>query len=540
MYSADPTLPAIENSSSEPKPSVSSGGSFHAGLVEGSAPSLDTETGALLRIRLRALVLVFLVVWGVFFLRNLLLLEETPLAPLALGVLSALTVLTIILYSPLKISLAVLRSLEVATIVLIAADLTLITRASVLEMVEIGRLELLDAQLHKATIGYVFTMLLYGIFIPNTWRRAALVLTPVVLLPWLHHLVLLVQIPQVEEFVDLDDISFRALVMSFAAAASVYGSYVINNLRAKAFEARQLGQYQLTEKLGSGGMGEVWRARHRMLARPAAIKLIRPGRLGTQDTKTATTLLHRFEREAQVTATLESPHSVMLYDFGLSEDGSFYYVMELLHGLDLEQMVRRYGAVPPERTIYFLRQACESLSDAHDRGLIHRDIKPGNLFSCHFGRRYDFIKILDFGLVKTLSNEAVGGHQLTAVDSIAGTPSFMAPEQALGEPLDARTDIYALGCVAYWLVTGQLVFESNSLSAMLIDHAKTAPCPPSERCKQKVAPDLDKLILSCLEKDPKNRPDSAEQLQRELASCQDSDRWGPEEAAKWWRTNVNP
>ncbi|MGW8179184.1 MAG: serine/threonine protein kinase, partial [bacterium] len=295
----------------------------------------------------------------------------------------------------------------------------------------------------------------------------------------------------------------------------------------------------LVEKLGSGGMGEVWKAKHKMLARPAAVKLIRPEKLGTHDTKTASTLLHRFEREAQVTATLESPHSVLVYDFGISEDRSFYYVMELLNGLDLEHLVRRYGPVGPARAIYFLQQACESLSDAHYRELIHRDIKPGNLFVCHFGRRYDFIKVLDFGLVKTLADTPVTSPQLTAVDAIAGTPSYMAPEQALGETIDSRTDIYALGCVAYWMLTGQLVFDSNNVSAMLIDHAKTPPSPPSQRCQQEIPSDLENLILRCLEKNPAERPCSAAELQVELAKCRDSDKWGQEEAVRWWQTNVN-
>jgi serine/threonine-protein kinase len=266
--------------------------------------------------------------------------------------------------------------------------------------------------------------------------------------------------------------------------------------------------------------------------------LIRPERLGTQDTKTTQTLINRFEREAQVTATLESPHSIIVYDFGISDDGSFYYVMELLNGMDLELLVQRFGPVPSARAIYFLRQACESLTDAHERELIHRDIKPGNLFSCHFGRRYDFVKILDFGLVKTLDDATVGGGQLTAVNAIAGTPSYMAPEQALGEPVDARTDIYALGCVAYWLVTGQLVFDSHSVSAMMIDHAKTPPSPPSQRCEQTIDSGFEELILRCLEKDPAKRPSSAAELEQELGRCSTVNKWGPEEARLWWRNHV--
>ncbi len=538
MKSADPTLPAVNNLS-QTASSNDPSSHFHAGLVEGTGPGLETETRLLLRVRLRALTLVFLVIWLVFFVRNLFFLNKSDATPLALAVLSALIILTVVLYSPLKLSLRVLRILEVAILVLVVSDLLLVMRFDLLGLVETGQLDQIEARLQKATLAYVFVILLYGVFIPNTWRRAALVITPVVILPLLHNLVFRLQVPQVAEFLDLEEVSFRILVVIFAAAASVYGAYIIGGLRVKAFEAEQLGQYRLVERLGSGGMGEVWQAKHQMLARPAAIKLIRPERLGSEDVKMTTTLLRRFEREAQVTATLESPHSVMVYDFGISQDGSFYYVMELLKGFDLERLVIRYGPVVPARVIYFLRQACESLSEAHARDLIHRDIKPGNLFSCHFGGRYDFIKILDFGLVKTLDDGNQFGPQLTALNSIAGTPSYMAPEQALGEPIDARTDIYALGCVAYWLVSGRLVFDANNISAMMIDHAKTAPRPPSERCEQNVPADLEELILRCLEKDPANRPATAEELQRELASCRDSDRWGPEQAARWWQTNVN-
>jgi len=538
MNSADPTLPAIEKDAQQITSTDEYSASFHAGLVKGTGPGLNAETKDLLRVRLRALSLVFLVIWVVFLLRDIFLLDEADVTPIGLVVLVGLAVLTFVLYSPLRISLKALRMLEVGIIFLVLVDLLLVMRTEIIEFVENDQLDLIEARLLRATLAYVFVILLYGVFIPNTWRRAALVLTPVVILPFLHNLVLRLQIPQIADVWDFEDVSFRILVVVFAAAASIYGTYVIGSLRKKAFEAKQLGQYQLVEKLGSGGMGEVWKAKHRMLARPAAIKLIRPERLGTQDTKTTTTLINRFEREAQVTATLESPHSIILYDFGISDDGSFYYVMELLNGLDLEHLVRRYGPVSSARAIYLLRQACESLSDAHDRELIHRDIKPGNLFACHFGRQYDFIKILDFGLVKTLNDTAAGGRQLTAVDAIAGTPSYMAPEQAMGEIIDARTDIYALGCVAYWLVTGQLVFDSNSVSAMMIDHAKTPPSPPSERCEQEIPLDLEELILRCLEKDPKKRPSSAVELQKELAGCRDSNRWGPEEAWEWWQRNV--
>jgi len=306
-------------------------------------------------------------------------------------------------------------------------------------------------------------------------------------------------------------------------------------------KARRLGSYELIDKIGEGGMGEVWKARHRLLARPAAVKLIHPESLGmTSDQTSARLLLRRFEREAQATAQLTSPHSVVLYDFGTTDVGAFYYVMELLEGRDLKSLVRDTGPVSAERAVHFLRAACDSLADAHHRGLVHRDIKPANLFTCRRGREFDFLKVLDFGLVKSVREKQETMTQLTGEGVTSGTPGFMAPEMVTGEaPVDGRADIYALGCVAYWLLTGKLVFDGNTPMAILIQHAKETPAMVSSRTEIPVPEQLEAIIHMCLAKHPDDRPQSAQELGDMLAEVADTlPTWTRDDAERWWRANL--
>jgi serine/threonine-protein kinase len=324
----------------------------------------------------------------------------------------------------------------------------------------------------------------------------------------------------------------------FAVILAAPVSRIIYRLGVQVTEARQMGSYQLETLLGKGGMGEVWRAQHQLLARPAAVKLMRPGALGG-DLDSQRVVLGRFEREAQATASMRSPHTIQLYDFGVSEDGTFYYVMELLEGLDLETLVERFGPVPPERAIYFLEQICDSLGEAHEMDLIHRDIKPRNLYACRYGRKADFVKVLDFGLVKHGREEDGRDVKLTAEDTISGTPGYMAPEQVLGtSPVDARTDIYAVGCVAYWLVTGQLVFRGGTVMETLMQHAQAPPIPPSQRTELTIPASLEETILSCLEKNPDKRPQSADELIRRLGACKAEAPWAEARAFEWWEKHV--
>jgi serine/threonine-protein kinase len=322
------------------------------------------------------------------------------------------------------------------------------------------------------------------------------------------------------------------------AVVAVLPARVLYHLGRRLREAQELGSYQLVELLGHGGMGEVWRARHHLLARHAAIKLVRPEVLGARDAAEARVLLRRFEREAQATASLNSPHTIQLFDFGMTGEGTFYYVMELLAGRDLETLVREFGPVPADRAIFLLRQVCHSLADAHARGMVHRDIKPANIYVCRMGLEYDFVKVLDFGLVKVRDRSA-SDTLLTLEHTTTGTPAYMAPEIIMGEAdVDRRADVYALGCVAYYLLTGCLVFEADTSMKMLLQHAHAQPVPPSQRTELPIPRELDELVLACLAKNPDDRPQCAEALFRMAVGCTACDGWSQQSARSWWKTHL--
>ena len=318
--------------------------------------------------------------------------------------------------------------------------------------------------------------------------------------------------------------------------AAVVIAGVVTKLGQQVTKAREMGSYQLGELLGRGGMGEVYKATHRMLARPAAIKLIRTEMLGAVDDEAAKLAVTRFRREAEAAANLRSQHTVELYDFGVTEDGTLYLVMEFLDGMDLESLVRETGPLSAGRVIHILRQVCDSLEEAHSRGLVHRDIKPANIHLGLVGLHHDFVKVLDFGLVKEVSSVTPESSMATIPGQMAlGTPAYMAPEMALGEPVDGRADIYALGCVAYYLLTGHLVFEAEKAFQMIAKHLQTPPVPPSQRTDQPVSPQLEDLILKCLAKDATHRPQGARELADALIRVP-TDTWGEEEASLWWMT----
>ena len=296
-------------------------------------------------------------------------------------------------------------------------------------------------------------------------------------------------------------------------------------------EGVPLGLYRLMEKLGEGGMGEVWRARHQLLARPCAVKVIRPDQLGESNRER---MIERFRLEARAIARLSSPNTIRLFDFGVADTGSLYFVMELLEGLDLASLVQRFGPLPPERAIVVLRQACRSLGEAHAAGILHRDIKPHNLQLCRLGLEVDVLKVLDFGLAKSIREDTA---DLTAEGILTGTPAYMPPERVQGSDADERSDIYALGCVAYWMLTGQTVFAGDPM-AMMLHHVRTAPPPPSKAAPGPVPERLDQVVLACLEKTPHHRPPSAIDLWRQLGEVAVTAPWTPERAERWWREHL--
>jgi serine/threonine-protein kinase len=322
------------------------------------------------------------------------------------------------------------------------------------------------------------------------------------------------------------------------AGAAVLISGIVTSLGREVHTARDLGSYHLNELLGRGGMGEVYKATHRMLARPAAIKLIRPEVIAAGDSEAARTAVKRFRREAEAAASLRSPHTVGLYDFGVTDSGTLYFVMELLEGLDLESLVRKHGPVPASRVVYIILQVCESLEEAHGRGLIHRDIKPANIHLGRLGVRCDFVKVLDFGLVKSTIGPLDENSLATAAGALTpGTPAYMAPEMALGEQIDGRADLYALGCVAYYLLTAQLVFEGTSAVQVIAKHLHEEPVSPSQRGGVEIPMALERVVLACLAKRPNDRPQNAHELARRLEEVAPSEPWTRERALSWWSAN---
>ena len=327
-------------------------------------------------------------------------------------------------------------------------------------------------------------------------------------------------------------IAFFLFTTYLCAIVAYVIAQIVYRYGVRLTRAREIGSYELVTKLGEGGMGEVWMGRHRMLARPAAVKLIRPELLG-HDARSRETAVRRFEREATETAALRSTHTIDVYDFGVTEEGAFYYVMEFLEGLSLETLVQKFGPVEPSRAVHFLRQACHSLGEAHARGVIHRDVKPGNIFTCRLGPDCDFVKVLDFGLVKH-TGDLTGEPALTVQGVTAGTPAYMAPEVGLGrDEVDGRADIYAMGCVAYWLLTGQTVFKGDTAVATVLAHVRDAPSPPSMRTEIALPAELDALVLDCIAKDPADRPQTMAELDARLATLP-VPAWSADEAKRWW------
>jgi hypothetical protein len=384
---------------------------------------------------------------------------------------------------------------------------------------------------HTIALLYFPFVTVYGILIPNTWRRCLIATSLIGVTPLV---VLLAGLPTSPEVWAAHRAGYSVgfiyvgMWMGVGVACATYGCHRINVLQSEALVARRLGQYRLRERIGSGGMGEVYLAEHVLLKQPCAVKIIRPERTGDP------AALLRFEREVQATARLKHWNTVTIFDFGIAADGTFYYAMEYLPGLNLEEMVRRFGPLPAARVRHFLRQACAALSEAHAIGLIHRDIKPANLIVCERGGVDDVVKVLDFGLVRDV-NPAGKGHTLTAEGMIAGTPAYMSPEQASGAgDLDARSDIYSLGAVAYFLLAGQPPFGDRTQVQALAAHLYEAP-RPLEELQPDVPATLAAVVARCLAKEPQRRFEDIASLDAALGGADVANGWSQADAAQWWR-----
>jgi serine/threonine-protein kinase len=376
-------------------------------------------------------------------------------------------------------------------------------------------------------IPFVMLIVIYGVFIPNTGRRCALATSLIASGAMISSGVILLTGNVPPQHASLVLVILSAW-LGLAIAVVVYGATRVEILRNEAIEARKLGQYVLRRQLGAGGMGEVYYAEHRLLRRPAAIKLIRPERAG--DAKN----LLRFEREVQTTATLTHPNTVQVFDYGHADDGTFYYVMEYLPGLTLDQIVKAHGPLPPARAIHFLRQISAALREAHAIGLIHRDIKPGNVMICQRGGIHDVAKLLDFGLVLPFGSDPAD-EKLTQEGAVPGTPAFMSPEQAGGqELLDARSDIYSVAALAYYLLTGRPPFAGRSGIKMLAAHLYEQPESVTKH-RPEVPTKVEVVVLRCLAKAPADRFQDAASLEAALEECQIGGLWTAQDAEAWWQ-----
>jgi serine/threonine-protein kinase len=495
--------------------------------------------GGLLLHRLRMVTLLTLVPSLLILCRNLIEFysDRTPLRQANLilhaGMTVVLAVLAALTWASSCWSLRALRAMELVLFGSMASffgwmQYHLFFQPSVSEVCPVGQVEALRLVVAGTSVRWFCLIVIYGVFIPNTGRRCALATGGVAVLALVLTAAGAAAAGRLvtELLYPLFDLT---VLLAVAVAVAVFGSYRLRALQEQAFEAQQLGQYRLKERLGAGGMGEVYLAEHVLLRRPCAIKLIRPGLPGADAVS-----LQRFEREVQTMATLTHPNTVEVFDYGHADDGTFYYVMEYLPGLNLEALVARHGALPPERVIHFLRQVCGALREAHGIGLLHRDIKPSNIIACERGRVPDVAKLLDFGLVQEtgLPREAA---RLTVQGTILGSPPYMSPEQAAGRTdLDARSDIYSLGGVAYYLLTGQPPFSRETAMQMLLAHAYEPVVPPG-RLRPGLPADLQEVVLRCLAKRPEERFGSAEALEKALAACRDAGRWTEERAGAWWR-----
>lgn len=489
------------------------------------AARFSEESAALLRDRLTLATLVLSITSVLMFVSNWLF-GDAP-AP-GLRVLLIVTIIGshLLLRSRLSLSLNHLLLIEFAVFGGILGQLLVVATLRMVAFADAGDLASVVASRHVFEMAVCVVILTYGLFVPNSWQRAAAILIPVALVPEVLPYYLAKFHPAITTAISLDHVRSPFPFPLLAALIVSIGAHSIQMLRKSAYDARRLGQYVLKDRIGKGGMGEVFRAEHTLLKRPCAVKLIRP------ECEADAKAIDRFELEVRATARLSHWNTVEIFDYGHTDDGTFYYVMELLPGMSLEELVRRDGPMPAARAVHFLKQVCSALREAHGIGLIHRDIKPANIYATERGGVQDVAKLLDFGLVKQTDTSADTSAEAKGV---SGSPLYMPPEQA-GNPaaIDARSDIYAVGGVAYFLVTGEPPFVGRTLMELIAAHANQPLTPPNVLTPD-LPPDVNDLILKCLAKSQVDRFSSVSALLEALNSCHCAQDWTERDAAEWWR-----
>jgi hypothetical protein len=508
-------------------------------MVEGSLASFTGETGSLRRSRLAAAALFLAAAFGVGFLWRLFgagldASAWLPGATIALRCLLAAAVAALLL-SRIGLTRGQVQAVEYVLFGTFTLLLAFNQYVIDLDLLRHNDVPGATASVKNGVFGMVVLMIIYGMFIPNDPKSTAKVVLTMALI----HVIALSLVmehpeaaPVIEQMRTTEHAGSNILFLIIGTSLAIYGSYVLNGLRTELHEARKFGQYQLREKLGAGGMGEVYLAEHQLLKRPCALKLIKP-EVGADPI-----VLARFEREVRSSARLSHPNTIAIYDYGHTDDGTFYYVMEYLQGLSLADLLRQAGTLPPGRVIYLFRQVCAGLAEAHAMGLVHRDLKPANIFVAVRGGETDVAKVLDFGLVKLTRDP--GAAELSSDMTVSGTPLYMAPEQTVGDrSLDARADIYALGAIMYVALTGRPPFTGETAFAVMMAHARDPIVPPSE-VGPGVPQDLERVVVCCLAKKPGERYPDVKALAQALSACASAADWDAEKADRWWAEIGSP
>jgi eukaryotic-like serine/threonine-protein kinase len=500
------------------------------GLAKGTIGSLSRETHSLRRRRLGSAALFLsgvcavLLVWNLFtkdtdhWLVTLMIFSRFAIAAACAGIIA----------SRVSLSAGKVRAIEYVLFGSFTIILVVTQYLVNYDFLRQGDVTGAISHMKNGVMAMYGLMVVYGMFIPNDPRSTARVVLPMVLAAMAGMTLLLARediAAPVKQLQTSEHTGFNAIFLMIGATLAIYGTYVVNGLRSELHEAKKFGQYQIRKKIGIGGMGEVYLAEHQLLKRPCALKLIR-GEAGADPIALA-----RFEREVQAAARLSHPNTIEIYDYGHTDEGTFYYVMEYLSGITLQDLVKQFGPLPAGRAIYLFRQVCAGLAEAHSLGLVHRDLKPANIFVANRGGEADVAKILDFGLVKWTSDPSSA--KLTSDRKVSGTPLYMSPEQILGDrSVDARADIYALGCMMYFALTGQPPFQGNTPSEVMMAHARDPIAPPSQ-VRADVPGDLDQVVLKCLSKRREARYPAVNDLGKALASCASASEWDGEKALEW-------
>ena len=433
---------------------------------------------------------------------------------------------------------AVARQPKLSARALIVIDLLLFAFASaIIALIALPS----GALITRSTQGVMLLATVRATYVPSRWTRALFTSIPTIVAFPATMALAAIWDPLVRaQWTDraaLDVFVYDYMFVVAGTVMAAVGSHILYTARRQVWEARKLGHYRLKARIGGGGMGDVWLARHDPLDRPVALKVLRERAARDEGA------VRRFVREARAVSRLRHPNTIRIFDFGASDDGVFYIAMELLDGLDLETIVTTGGPLTNARAIRFARQVCGSLAEAHDLGIVHRDVKPANLFVTQIGDEFDFVKVLDFGVAHVAREQTIAPTEQSEPEAggdgaVVGTPAYLSPEMVTGDPVDARSDLYSLGAVLYFMVTGSPLFPDKSFRDTLLAHAMHDPLPPSARTDD-VAPDLERIILKCLAKQPAYRYQTARELEAELAACADASKWNNDSARSYW-TSLRP